>query len=243
MLGKLKNLFGKKDTTLDAEPTDFSRDNAIQPAQQQRSGSSIFRPWARRDQAIQSMTQGFTALTDLMGGIKSNLEDNARRQDELLNYLSHLPEALASIPESQRVHGETLKAIHQQIAHQTIQQDKLGEILDKLTDTGGRSSEKIDEVADRLEAFRESDRTLADQLTTMGSAMQTVSRTSGASADVLTQLHSTLQNRDSQLENVLHRQNARFTTMLAIAIFLSVAALVAVSIIGYLILTKRGLAL
>jgi len=43
----------------------------------------------------------------------------------VLAYLSHLPEALRTLPESSRVHGETLKAIHQQLEQQNIQQDKL----------------------------------------------------------------------------------------------------------------------
>ena len=51
--------------------------------------------------------------------------------------------------------------------------------------------------------------------------MQTVSRNSQASAQVLEQLRDNIDNRDGQLERVLHRQATRFTTMLAMAIFLS----------------------
>ena len=47
-------------------------------------------------------------------------------------------------------------------------------------------------------------------------------------------MRTNLDQRDKQLENILHRQGTRFTTMLAIAIFLSIAALAAVTVMGYL---------
>lgn len=66
--------------------------------------------------------------------------------------------------------------------------------------------------------------------------MQNVSRSSESSAQVLQQLRDNMAARDGQLERILHRQNVRFTTILAVAITFSVAALVAVGIVGYLLL-------
>jgi hypothetical protein len=44
--------------------------------------------------------------------------------------------------------------------------------------------------------------------------------------------------RDAELERVLRRQNTRFTTMLIVAIVLSVAALTAVAMVGYLMVNR-----
>ena len=41
-----------------------------------------------------------------------------------------------------------------------------------------------------------------------------------------------INDRDGQLESILHKQGTRFTTMLAVAIFLSISALVAVCVLG-----------
>jgi len=51
---------------------------------------------------------------------------------------------------------------------------------------------------------------------------------------VLEQMRDNINSRDGELERILHKQGNRFTTLLAIAIFLSIAALVAVGVIGYL---------
>src|SRR5581483_4029500 len=110
--------------------------------------SSFLRPWAKRDAAIAQLQEGFTTLTDLMSGIRSNLEKQNERQAELMQYLSSLPQVLEQLPESNRVQGETLKAIHQQLASQNAQQSKLAEILDRVAETGGQQRELIEDLAE-----------------------------------------------------------------------------------------------
>jgi chromosome segregation ATPase len=201
--------------------------------------SSFLRPWAKRDAAIQQLQDGFTTLTDLMGGIRENLEKQNERQSELMQYLSSLPQVLEQLPESNRVQGETLKAIHQQLASQNAQQSKLADILDRVAETGGQQRELIEDLAERVETVKHNDETLAAHLQGVGEAMQSVSRNSKDSSQVLQDMRDNLNSRDGQLERILHKQNTRFTTMLAIAIFLSISALVVVSIMGYLLIIKK----
>jgi len=200
--------------------------------------STFLRPWAKRDQAIQNLQEGFHTLTDLMSAVRDNLSAQNQRQDELLKYLSHLPQALQSSAETNRVQNETLKAIYQQMEAGSEQQQQLTTFLDKLTQTSSGQREALDVMRERIETVAEQDKLISDTLHGVGSALQNVSRTSHTSAEVLQQLRDNINSRDGQLERVLQRQNTRFTTMLAIAIFLSVAALVAVSVVGYLLLNK-----
>ena len=69
--------------------------------------------------------------------------------------------------------------------------------------------------------------------------MQTVTQNTSTSTQVLEQMRDNIDSRDGQLERILHKQNVRFTTMLAVAIFLSIAALVAVRVIGYLLIIEE----
>ena len=201
--------------------------------------TSFLRPWARRDAAIQNLQDGFNTLTDLMSGIRDNLDRTAERQDELLQYLSHLPQALQAIPESNRIHGETLKAIHAQLEQQVEHQETLTKVLDKIGQSGGVQQEMLEGLRDRVESLRDTDESIAQNLSSVSDAMQSVTKTSTTSTQVLEQMRDNIDLRDGSLERILHRQGTRFTTMLAIAIFLSVAALVAVSVLGYMLLNKR----
>ncbi len=141
-----------------------------------QNSTSFLRPWAKRDAAIQNLQDGFHTLTDLMSSVRDNLERSSLRQDELLNYLSHLPEALQSLPESNRIHNEALKAIHQQLTTQNGQQARLADILEKLNTKGLESGEVLDEVRERVEAMRQTDETIASNLSSFGDAMQTINQ-------------------------------------------------------------------
>jgi len=68
----------------------------------------------------------------------------------------------------------------------------------------------------------------------LGFALASMSNNSQSSAQVLEQLRDNSARRDGELERVLKRQNTRFTTLLTVAIVLSISALTAVSTFGYL---------
>lgn len=235
LIGRLGRFFRKQSD--DALPLDGNDPTDI--VSQDDGRTTFLRPWAKRDHAINNLQNGFTTLTDLMATVRDNLERQSQRQDELLEYMSHLPQALQSLPESNRVQAETLKAIHMQLASQTGQANKLGEILEKLGQSSAGSRETLDELRERMDDLSRHDQRIGDTLGSVGTAMQDVSKTSQSSAAVLQQVRDNINHRDGQLERILLKQNTRFTTLLTIAIVLSIAALGAVVVFGYL-MWQRG---
>jgi ABC-type transporter Mla subunit MlaD len=201
--------------------------------------STFLRPWNKYGPAINQLQEGFGTLTELMGAIRENLDRQGKRQDELVQYLAHLPQALQSLPESSRIHGETLRAIHQQLENQNSQQEKLAQILQKLGTSGGEQKETLNEIRDNVESLRQTDEAISSNLSNLGTALQSVSQNSATGAQVLDQMRERIDTRDGQLERILQKQGTRFTTMLSIAIFLSIAALVAVGVIGYMLIIKK----
>jgi hypothetical protein len=202
---------------------------------------TFLRPWAKRDAAIENLQAGVGALAELMNGIRDHLEKQSSRQDEMLRYLSHLPDALKALPESQRLQGETLKAIHHQMAQQHAEQSRLAEVLEKISAADGQNTRTLDALQDHVETLRQHDQAISENLHSVGAAMAGLGKNTEASAEVLRQLRDNTNQRDGELERVLHRQGTRFTTMLAIGIFLSIAALVAVCILGYLAYKSMGM--
>ncbi|MGA2584275.1 MAG: type II secretion system F family protein [Tepidisphaeraceae bacterium] len=199
----------------------------------------LVRPWGRNQAAISQLQEGFQSLTELMNAIRLSMETQGRRQDELLGHLSALPRVLEMLPESNRLQGQTLKAIHDQLMQQADQQHTLGEILEKLSEDGGDQREILQGLRERVETLNQQDRAMADSLNTVGAALESASRNSATSAEVLGKLNDNLHSRDQDLERVLRRQGARLTTMLWVAIGLSVVALAAVAVMGYL-MQKAG---
>lgn len=201
--------------------------------------SSILHPWAKRDQAIDKMQEGFSTLTDLMSGIREGLNDQGRRQDEMLKILAHLPKVIESIPENNRLQNEAMKAIGSRLDQTNDQQRLIAEILNKVNDNGQDQRKTVEEVRDRVDSMADHERKISDNLSSVGSAMQSVSRNSQASAQVLEQMRDNMAHRDGQMELILQKQSSRFTTLLTIAIILSLAALAAVGVMGYQMFNTR----
>lgn len=213
--------------------------NLIDPGTAMETRSTFMRPWTGQRAGIQRLQESVDTFTDLMGSIRENIEQSSKRQAELLSHLSQLPETLRLHTENSRVHGETLRAIHQQLEGQSVQQEKLGDILEKLSTGDGEQREAIGELRDHMESIRQTDAAISQNLNSFGDALESVSQNSTTGAQVLEQMRDRIDSRDGQLERLLNKQSTRFTTMLAIAIFLSTAAVVAVCVMGYLMMIRK----
>ena len=201
--------------------------------------STFLRPFTRRpDPNIEQLRSAVGALGELMTGIRDNLEQTARRQDEMLQYMAHLPAALQQLPESARVQGEALRAIQLRMERQSTEQEHLAEILERMSSADVTHGRTLEGIQQRVDTINQHDKAIAENLSEVGEAMQSLGRHSETSAMVLKQLREDSTTRNGELERILHRQGSRFTTMLAVAIFLSIAALAAVVVMGYLMINQ-----
>jgi hypothetical protein len=239
----------------DADEDTGGSEDALLPAAQPSNGrpAGIFRRWGRREANVERIQEGLGALTQLMRGIHDHMERQSARQDELVRYLSHLPQALEQLPlslkdqaESLRqqvaaqgeamqrqaeVQVETLRAIQTQAERQGRQQDHVGALLERLTEADARTGRTLEAVETRLAVVGRHDAAVSE-------SMESVARSSRASTEVLEQLHEHLRSRDLGFERVVERQGTRFTSILAVATLLAVAALTGVGILGYLFVNR-----
>jgi small-conductance mechanosensitive channel len=232
--GRLGKFFRRSDPTNGDSENGNSIEQTGKPSVVVETRPTVLRSWGRNNAAIAQLQEGFSLLTELMGSIRQNMESQGHRQDELIAQVSALPKVLESLPESIRMQGETVKAIHQQLVSQGEQQAMLGEILQKLADSHGDQKDLTECLRVRVETLNEQDKAMADSLHTVGSALESVSKNSSASTQVLCNIRDNLSSRDADLDQVLRRQATRFTAMLATAVGLSMAAMIAVVVMGYL---------
>lgn len=237
LLTRVRSWFKRSDV-LDGDLPDLNPDSHANTQIATRK-NSIFHPFAKQNAAIESLQSGFVTLTDLMVGIRENLERQGNRQDQLLEHLSKLPALLEQLPESSRMHGETLKALHQELAAQHTNQQRLTEILDHVSKSSAAQHEALDGLSDRLDRSRQTDEQMVANLGNVSATMQELGRTTSAGANLMESLRDNMSSRDHDLQQVLMKQGTRFTVMLSVAIFLSISALVAVAVIGYLLLMKQ----
>lgn len=198
--------------------------------------TTFLKPWAKREAALMQLQDGFNTLNDLMTSVKANLDRQSERQDELLRVLHHLPEALRAIPENSRAQTETLKVVGEQLQRHNVHYHRLADVLEKVSDSSADQKKILTALHERVDTISHHDQSLADNMRSVSSAMEGVSQNTQTSAQVLDQLKNNTRTRDVELQLILHRQGVRFTAMLSIAIFLSVAALTAACLIAWKLL-------
>lgn len=211
-----------------------AQQTGIEKVQTRRLG--FLRPFAKRDEAINGLQRGVVALSGLMDTIRDSLEKQGRRQDEMISYLSHLPEILHSLPEAQRIQGETLKAIGQQLQHQVNQQAKIAEILARVNESSGDQKQLMEALHERTEMIYGYNERISSNLCEVSTAMQSVGKTAEDTSHVLKQLEQDLNRRDTQVIRLIQRQNVRFTVMLLLAMMLATAAILVAGVIGFQLL-------
>jgi len=214
----------------------MSQSTALAPMGGMRG--SFFRPWGKRDAALANLHEGFVALSGVMGSLKESLERQNQRQEELVNHIEHLPQFLESIPQTNQAQTEVLQTIAEQIRYQSSQQAKLGEILEKVSETEGNQRQILEALHDRIGALNEHDRLITDSLQGVGFTMQRVSDASQTGQQVLERIRDNINVRQLELQAVLQKQAFRNTIMLATSLLLAVCALAAVGVFGYMVMCK-----
>jgi len=232
-ISRLTSLFGKK-TRLDENGLTADFGGRQSQTQLVEAKQSRFRPWAKRDNALQNLSEGFVTLTQLMSGIRDNLEKQNLRQEELMRVLSQLPQIIESIPESNRTQAEALKTIYTQLAQQNDAQSTLGQVLNRICDTSGEQKQLINSLNDQLDSLRQTDASISNNLSSVGTAMQSLGEHSATSATVLQQVQSGLSQRDEMINQILEKQNHRFNLIFFASVVLSIATILSLVIVTYM---------
>jgi hypothetical protein len=220
----------------DEDPDDDQNQEEVQhdAATEAEPRMTFLRPWAKRENTMDNLQRGIGALSDLLVSLRDNMEKQSQRQDELLGHLAILPEVLRAIPQASQAQSEALIAIQGQIERQTEQQSKLGDVLERLSNADDSQGRTLQALQETVVSLNDHDQAISHNLQSLGVALESMSGNTQTSATVLEQLRDNTARRDGDLERVIKRQNTRFTTLLTIAIVLSIAALTAVSAFGYL---------
>ena len=189
-------------------------------------------PWTRAGGNIDLIESRLSAVTALMVALRSAIDQQSQRHDELLTYLSQVSHALQTIPDTARVQSETLRVLHQQIAYQNAQHKQLSEVLRKLGDSDGEQHTIIEGLRERVEILYTTDQSIRETIGGMDTTVRQVSLNSNTSTLVLERLRDNLVNHETDLDKSLRRQNRRVLVALVICMVLSIVAIVTVVVVA-----------
>lgn len=173
-----------------------------------------------------------------MLSLRDHLEHQGRQQEELGQHLERISEVSDGFPEGARTPDEAVRAIATQMAYQSQQQNRLANILEKISDTHTEQGKAIHSLADRIETLEHHGQVVGENVQSMGIVVQTVNRNSEQSAQSTAAIRDHVE-RHTLMHEWTHRHAGRLMLVLFITLLISIAALIATIVIGEMILHQQ----
>jgi chromosome segregation ATPase len=223
---RVKRWFGGRDAAL---PTSHS---IVQVRR------SIFRPWRRTESEIADLQKNVESLTQVMLSLRDHLEQQSRQQDELGQHLERMSEASDGFPEGARSPDEAVRAIATQMAYQSQQQNRLANILEKISDTTGEHGKALHGLMDRMESVEHHGQIIGENVQSMGIVVQSINRNSEQSSQNVAAMREHVEHH-SQMHALAYRQGGRLMILLIITLLIALAAFITIIVLGVMILHRQ----
>ena len=175
------------------------------------------------------------ALTQVMLSLRDHLDQQSRQHDELGQHLERMSEASDGFPEGARTPDEAVRAIATQMAYQSQQQNRLANILEKISDTTGEHGKVLHGLMDRMESVEHHGQIIGENVQSMGIVVQSINRNSEQSAENVTAMREHVEHH-SQMHALAYRQGGRLMILLISTLLIALAALITIIVIGVMIL-------
>lgn len=208
----------------------------VEPVEVKRS--YFLRPFARQDAAIASLQRGFNGLYDLLTGLQENIDRQNRRQEEIVSYLSHIPDLIQSLPETTRNQAEALRNIGRQIQDNLSQQKQLADLVVKVGENSHEHQAAVENLTTRVDSVVENGDKLLLSIRQVSSTISAMNQSNDSNAQIARHIQDSLRRQDETIEAAFTRQNSRLTAWLAISFGLTIASMAGLGAMMFIFMKK-----
>jgi uncharacterized protein YhaN len=184
----------------------------------------FFRPFARQNAAIASLQQGFNGLFDILASLQESIDRQNRRQEEIVSYLSHIPDLIHTLPENTRSQSEALRNLNRQLQDTLSQQKQLAELVIKTGENSHEQQAALENLSSRVDSVVENGDRLLVGIRQVHTSISSINQTNDSNTQIVRHIQDALRRQDQSIESAFSRQHARLTTWLAVSLCLSIAS-------------------
>lgn len=169
---------------------------------------------------------------DVVQAVREHLHQQAHRSERLLETLQGLPQAIQTLPETNRNQSRMLEVLQLHLDQQGKQASKLHDVLATLAHANETSTQMMGLMQQHVESNREHNERFIQSFASMGEILQRIGDSSHASLQTLRDLSN---QSDRRLQELVDRSNRHarmlsITSWITAAIALALAAYVALKI-------------
>jgi len=203
---------------------------AAEPAANAQAEEGPIGPLARwksnRNQALERLQIGYERLLALCETIDGHLQSQRQQQELVANSLERLSTAVQQMPDLLAEQGAKLDNIAAQVAQAANGASRLAEAIDQMIPTQRSQNDLLASVNQQLQRSAQSSDQLAEVLVELKTTLQSLTQSSQEQGRLLSELATDIQQRDSQISDLLQRQ-----AKIVIWLFVAAATLGAVALV------------
>ncbi|MEE9405314.1 MAG: hypothetical protein V3V20_10495 [Algisphaera sp.] len=180
------------------------------------------KPNSRQDRelTIQQLKQGYGEVVETMKSVRNHLDQQAGRNEQMLDLMKGIPEVLKSIPESNQRQTEMLSVIQQNLERQNETAGHLTKAIVSLASASEKQGTTLEGINERMHAEDVSRQKLNATVASLDNTMGGVQDSSTATRESMHAMTEQSRMNDERMRDMYQRSQR--TTLLMVILCLAV---------------------
>ena len=207
-------------------------DDAVEDPVEEKNGGPLSR-WARKDQAIKQLQDGYERVTGLIEDVHNHLVTQGERGDRVCESLEQIARSVSDLPTVTRQQSHRLETIGTQIETTNLRMQQLAESVQEVPKIIRMQSDSLTGIARQLEMAQEQGVLANRTMDKLCGAIQTLNESNNAQVKALWTMNTTAGQQNELLTHLVRRQSRLFVALVVVC-GLMAAGSIATSIIATL---------
>jgi ABC-type transporter Mla subunit MlaD len=178
-----------------------------------------------KEVTLAQLKQGYGEVVDTMKSLRTHLEQQGQRSEEVLGLMRDLPEVLKSIPESTRTQTRMLEAIHSNLERQNETSGHLTSAITGLAAAANSQEKALTEIRANLAEDQDTRGRLNDGIAALDSTLGHVAESNAATRDSMGAVVEQTRVNDERMREMYQRSQKMNTAMVLLCLALATGAL------------------
>lgn len=177
--------------------------------------------------------QSYDSLLQTVQELRASLDGQVKRQEELLEKISTLPQAAEALPQTSKMQSDMLKMINDRLAMHADQQRKVGEVVNSIGASKKEYAEALGSIRDQIEMGNEIDRQLVESFNRFSMMIDRLQLANQHAVEALGQVRDSYASSAMQMQEWIEKSRHRNGWLIGGAFLMAAASLVIVLVLVY----------
>ena len=194
-----------------------------------------------REMTIQQLKEGYGEVVQTMKSVRTHLDQQAGRNEQMLELMKGIPEVLKSIPESNQRQTEMLAVIQQNLERQNETAGHLTNAIVSLASASEKQGNTLQGINERMEAEGQTREALNTGVANLNHTLGDVNESSAATRESMASISEQTRVNDERMRDMYQRSQRTTVMMVILCLAVVVGVLALALFIVYAIINPEVL--